>query len=419
MSKFLVKGGATLNGTVRVSGSKNAGLPIMCAALLIKGKVILKNMPRISDVETMRSVFDVLNVRTAWRTDLDNNTIEIDSTDIKYATITHNLVSKMRASSLLLGPLISIFGKASMAFPGGCVLGKRSMGTHLNAFEQMGAEIENSNTEIALKNYPKATEVVMQEMSVTGTENAIMALVKANGISTIKLGACEPHVQDLCRFLNACGAKIEGIGSSTLTIEGVKELKEISYTITGDYLEAGTLILAGILTKGEITVEEVNTDDLDVFLNTLKSAGANITKNPTSIVVKPSQKLTAVNIKTAVHPGFPTDLQAPFAVLMTQAEGMSEIFETLFEGRLSYLFELEKLGAKVAFLNPHQSKIFGPSKLIGANISSCDIRAGASMVLASLIAEGETEISNIYYIDRGYENFETKLSALGADIKRV
>lgn len=416
MSKFLVKGGKSLKGTMKISGSKNATLPIMCAALLADSKVTLKNVPRISDVDTMRTVFKALGVKTTWK---GPNTLEIDPRGLKSAHITHDLVSRMRASSLLMGPLLARLGKVNLAFPGGCVLGKRSMSAHTNGLRQFKAEVLEDEKGIRAKGPLKSGIIIMPEMSVTATENIIMAAVLTKGISEIHLAACEPHVQDLCHFLNSLGAKISGIGSNSLVIEGVSSLCGGTYSVVSDYLEAGTLALAAILTKGEVTLEGVNRRDLDFFFYKLKEAGAKFTFNGNSVTFKPVKKLRPVDIKTAVHPGFPTDLQAPFAVLMTQAEGLSEVFETLFEGRLAYLFELEKMGAKVAFLNPHQAKIFGPTALKGVPIASCDIRAGAAMVLAALIAEGATEISNVVYIDRGYEDLEGKLTKLGAKIERI
>lgn len=260
----------------------------------------------------------------------------------------------------------------------------------------------------------------MPELSVTATENAVILAVLAPGKTEIRLAAAEPHVQDLCHFLNSMGAKISGIGTHFLEIEGMENLHGTEYTITGDYLEAGTLAIAGIVTNGEITVEGIDTNQLDSFWQKLDEANAKYELQENSFKIFPAEKLQNVTtLRTAVYPSFPTDLQAPFVVLLTQAEGKSHVFETLFDGRLSYLFELENMGAKVEILNPHQAIVNGPSKLKGVPISSCDIRAGAAMVLAALCAEGKTVISNINYIDRGYENLEGKLQNLGANIKRI
>jgi len=260
----------------------------------------------------------------------------------------------------------------------------------------------------------------MPEISVTATENAIIAAALAQGKTEIRLAAAEPHVQDLCRMLVKMGVKISGIGSHELIIEGVKSLKGVEHEVIGDYLEVGTLALAAVLTRGEVTLEGINVRDLDIFWHKLEQCGAKFDLAENRVTFYPVEKFQAVKkLQTGVFPSFPTDLQAPFAVLLTQAEGVSKIFETLFEGRLNYLFELEKMGAKVEFLNPYQAIIIGPAKLRGLPIASCDIRAGAAMVLAALVADGETELNNVYYIDRGYERLDEKLRSLGAKIERV
>jgi UDP-N-acetylglucosamine 1-carboxyvinyltransferase len=260
----------------------------------------------------------------------------------------------------------------------------------------------------------------LPELSVTATENAVMMAVLAEGETEIRLAAAEPHVQDLCRFLNKLGAKISGIGTNNLKIKGVKKLKGGRYKITGDYLEAGTLAIAATVTKGELTIKGIETNQLDSFWQKMEEVGVEFELSPKSVKIFPSKNLRAIRIlRTAVYPSFPTDLQAPFSVLLTMANGVTKVFETLFEGRLNYLFELEQMGAHIEFLNPHQALIIGPRKLKGLPISSHDIRAGAAMVIASLAAKGTTEISNISYIDRGYENLELKLRSLGADIQRV
>lgn len=425
-SKFIIKGGVPLKGTVRVSGSKNAALPIMCACLLTPNIVTLKNVPEISDIESMRAIFTLLNVKTEW---VSKNTLEIDSRNMEYAPIPHEYVSKMRASILLLGPMISRLKKVKLAFPGGCVLGKRSTFAHTEGLSQLKVQFKETADAILATGKPKSGKVILSEMSVTATENVIMASVISAGTTEIFLSACEPHVQDLCHFLNSLGAKISGIGSHTLKINGVNSLSGGTYTVTSDYLEAGTLVLASALTQGEVTLENFPEHDLDFFLYLFKNAGGKYSfkrkrgwsnnNDMRSLTIHPSKKFTAVDIKTAVHPGFPTDLQAPFSVLLTQAKGESQVYETLFEGRLNYLYELEKMGARVVMKNANQATIYGKTDLKGMPISSCDIRAGAAMVLAGLIAKGTTEISNILYIDRGYENFESKLKALGADIRRT
>ncbi|MFH1533529.1 MAG: UDP-N-acetylglucosamine 1-carboxyvinyltransferase [Nitrospirota bacterium] len=417
MEKFIIKGGKKLSGEVTVSGSKNATLPIICASLLTKEKVTLQNVPNIADVRTMIEIIESLGAKTSFQ----NNTLEIDPSDLSAQPLPDRLVNKMRASILMVGAFIPRFGEIKMSFPGGCVLGKRSVHSHTHALKELGCEILDDQNGLHIK-CEKLTgkTIILPELSVTATENAIMAAVLAEGESEIRLAAAEPHVQDLCNFLNEMGAKISGIGTNYIKIQGVSVLNGTTYRITGDYLEAGTFAIAATATKGDVLIKGINPGHLDSLWQKLNEMGANFSLNGDSVHIKESPKLKAVKmLRTAVYPSFATDLQAPFAVLLTQAEGVSKVFETLFEGRLNYLFELEKMGAHVEYLNPHQALIIGPTDLKGLPISSCDIRAGAAMVIAALIASGETEISNINYIDRGYEDLYKKLSNLGADMKRV
>ncbi|MBU2524337.1 UDP-N-acetylglucosamine 1-carboxyvinyltransferase [Patescibacteria group bacterium] len=417
MSKLVIKGGPGLNGEVRISGSKNAALPIMAATLLIKGETVLRNVPDIADIHAMMELLEKIGAKT----DFKNNTLRVDATRLKNASLLDDNVKQMRASILLLGPMVARLGEVKLAFPGGCVLGKRPVDVHIFALERLKAKITEGDATIAAKaDRLEGNFIVLPETSVTATENAIMAAVLAKGETQIRLAASEPHVQDLCRFLNKAGAKIRGIGTHNLTIDGVKSLKPVTYSITSDYIETGTLAIAAVLTKGNVTLTHCDPDDLDVFWSRLREVGGNFTIEKDKVIIKPYKgKLKAIRqLRTAVYPGFPTDLQAPFAILLTQANGESQIFETLFDGRLSYLFELEKMGLKVDILNPHLARIMGPAHLKGCEIASCDIRAGASMVLAALVADGVTEISNIKYIDRGYERLEEKLKSLGADVVR-
>lgn len=415
--KFIVKGGIKLAGEITVSGSKNATLPILCASLLSGEKSVIKNVPDIADIRSLLSIFNDLNVKTEFK----NNTVTLDPSNIEYKEITKEQTCGMRASILLLGPLLAVFGEVKMPFPGGCILGKRPVAAHTHAFKSLGAEIIEESKYIHIKaGKLHGGTITLPEISVTATENAVMLASITPGKTEIRLSAAEPHVQDLCRFLNSMGANISGIGSHFLTIEGQSQLHGATHSITGDYLEAGTFAIAGIITNGNITIKGIETSQLDSFWQKLDEVGANYELTENTISIKPAEKLTAVNmLRTAVYPSFATDLQAPFAVLLTQAEGQSKLFETLFDGRLQYLYELEKMGAKVEVLNPHQAIINGPTKLKACPISSLDLRAGAAMVLAALCAEGTTEISNINYIDRGYENLEGKLQALGADINRA
>jgi UDP-N-acetylglucosamine 1-carboxyvinyltransferase len=417
MEKFIIKGGRKLNGEVTVSGSKNAALPIICASLLTKEKVILNNVPNIADVNAMIEIIESLGAKTSF----ENNTLEIDPSELSPLKLPDRLVDKMRASILMVGAFIPRFGEIKMSFPGGCVLGKRSVHSHTHALKELGCEILDDQNGLHIKAEKLTGKVIiLPELSVTATENAIMAAVMAEGESEIRLAAAEPHVQDLCRFLNELGAKISGIGTNYIKIQGVSELRGGTYKITGDYLEAGTFAVAAVATKGDVLIKGINPGHLDSLWQKLDEMGVNFELSESTIHIKEGPELKAVKtLRTAVYPSFATDLQAPFAVLLTQAKGVSKVFETLFEGRLNYLFELEKMGAHVEYLNPHQALIIGPTPLKGIPISSCDIRAGAAMVVAALIASGETEISNINYIDRGYEDLYKKLSNLGADIQRI
>ena len=418
MSKFIINGDKPLKGTVTISGSKNAVLPIICATILVRDKVTLHNVPYIQDVQTMLDILEEIGATTKRR----KHTVEIDCSSIRRHNVASDKARKLRASLLCAGPLLGRFGKVKLAYPGGCKIGKRPIDSHLHAFEKLGVDGIDINKKIDLKASKglSGSMIIMSEFSVTAAENAIMAAVLAKGQTEIRLAASEPHVQDLCRFLNAMGARIQGIGNHTLIIQGVEELHGGEYTITSDYLEAGTMILAGILTQGNVTVQNIDPSHLDAFFNKLHEVGVNYTIDHDKVITHPTKKFhTPSRLESRIYPGFPTDLQAPFAVLLTQCEGVSEIFETLFDGRLGYLFELEKMGAKVEVLNPHQALVEGPRKLRGVSVASLDIRAGAAMVLAALAAEGTTEVTNIVYIDRGYDNLEGKLKSLGADIKRV
>ncbi|QQR54495.1 UDP-N-acetylglucosamine 1-carboxyvinyltransferase [Candidatus Peregrinibacteria bacterium] len=416
MPKFLIQGGHTLQGTVTVSGSKNAALPILAATILATEPVILHKVPDISDVHAFLKILSSLGAEVTFNA----GTVTVNPAHLSPTQIDAHLVKHMRASILLLGPLLGRFGEVRLAYPGGCVLGKRSVHAHVHALSALGAQLIESSEEIHMKATLKPAQLIMAEASVTATENAIMAAVCTQGTSEIRWAAIEPHVQDLCHFLNSLGADIQGIGTHTLIVHGGKLLHGTEYTVTPDYLEAGTLVLATLLTNGTVTIENCPVDHLDSFWQKLEELGAQFELGQNQVKVLPHGPLKAPEkLQTSVYPGFPTDLQAPFTVLLTQCIGESAVHETLFEGRLNYLTELERMGAEVHLLNPHQARIKGPSKLKGTPIVSQDIRAGAAMVLAALLAEGETSISEINYIDRGYERLDEKLRSLGAKIERV
>ena len=416
MQELVIKGGVKLKGTVTISGSKNAALPIVCAALLSKDKTVLKNVPDIADIHSIIKIIESLGVKTKF----NKNTLEIDPSKLTKSSPDQKLVEKMRASILLIGGILPRLGEIKMAFPGGCVLGKRSVYAHTHVFKEFGAKILNDKTGLHIKaDKLVGKKFTLPEQSVTATENAIMCGVLAEGKTEIRLSAVEPHVQDLCHFLKKMGAKISGIGTNNIQITGVESLKGTTYTITGDYLEAGTFAIAAVATGGDVIINGINTDHLDILWQKFNEMGVSYKLSKDSVHILLSKSLKGTDVKTAVYPGFPTDLQAPFTVLLTQVNGTSKIFETLFEGRLNYLFELEVMGAQIHLLNPHQALVQGPSKLKGMSIPSHDIRAGAAMVIAALVAKDYTTISNINYIDRGYENLDGKLTKLGAEIKRL
>ena len=417
MPQFLVQGGAPLSGEVTIGGSKNATLPILAATLLATGESVLNNVPDISDVHAYIEILNSLGASASY----ENGTVRVDATNISPTDVDPNLVKHMRSSILLLGPLLGRFGEAKLAFPGGCVLGKRSVHAHVHALSALGAELIESSDHVHMRTDGlKGTTFIMAEASVTATENALMAAVMAEGRTEIRWAAMEPHVQDLCHFLVALGAKIEGIGTHTLIVEGGQLLTGAEHTVISDYIEAGTFIIAAVLTNGDVQVKRCPVPHLDSFWQKLTEVGANFEIDGDTVHVKPHQGLKCIEkLQTSVYPGFATDLQAPFTLLLTQCEGASKVHETLFEGRLNYLGELERMGVRVELLNPHQAVIHGVARLKAAPIVSYDLRAGAAMVLAALIADGESTISDINYIDRGYEHFEEKLRALGAKIERI
>ncbi len=417
---FKIKGNKPLKGEIKVSGFKNAALPILASTLAISGKSIIKNVPKISDVENFLEILNSLGADISF---LDKHTLEIDTDNIKpQIEINHLNIQKMRGSILLLGPLLARFKEVKIPYPGGCALGKRPADSHLQAFAQFGAEVIESGEYIHLK-LPKTKsnikKIILPEMSVTATENIITFLSYFEQETELRMAAQEPHVRNLCQFLQSAGAEIKGIGTHNLKIKGYK-LQSAEIKVIPDMLEAGAFILAGILTRGEVLVNNVIIEDFDSFFQKLYEVGINLEINENKKQVRVTQnydqKFKPINLKTAVFPSFPTDLMAPFAVLLTQCNGVSKIFETLFDGRFSFLVELEKMGVKYDLLNPHQAIIIGKSDLQGAQVASQDLRAGAAMVLAALAAKGESEISNINYIFRGYEDIVNKLQSLGADI---
>lgn len=415
--QYRINGGNALHGTVDIGGSKNAALPLLAGATLVDGVTTFENVPSLRDTKTMLSILEFLGATTS----VEGTTVTVDASTLQNKPIPHDLVSRLRGSIVLLGPLLARFGEVEMAYPGGCVLGKRPVGAHMDALVQMGAEDLSTNEKLHLKGKLHATRVVLSEFSVTATENVLLAGALTEGTTTIELAAAEPHVQDVSHFVSQRGRDVSGIGSHTLSVTGSSTLLPSgTHRVTPDYLEAGVFLLAGILTKGKVTVRHADHVHLTSFIGALRRAGGVIHVHDNGDITADgsASTLVATRIQTNIFPGFPTDLQAPFGVLLTQAQGVSRIFEVLFEGRMAYLYELEKMGAQIEILNSHQALVIGPSPLHGRQVASNDIRAGAAMVLAGLVAKGETVITDVRYIERGYDRLEEKLKALGATIVR-
>ncbi len=414
MEKFVIQGGKKLEGTVRMSGSKNAALPVMAASLLTYGKTVLKNIPNLSDVRTMANLLRVLGAKV-YR---DGKILTIDTSSADHFDAPYELVKTMRASVVVMGPLLARLGRARISRPGGCTLGLRSLDQHLKGFRALGVKIEEDHGYLESSvNGLRGSEIYFDEASVTGTENVVMAAVKAKGKTTLLNAAREPHVVDLLRFLQKMGAKIEGIGNDLLTIEGVKDLHPVEFTISPDYIEADTFLIAGSITGGDLLIEGADWNASRLEIAKLHEAGVEITREGRGIRVRSPSRPKHTDIKTLPYPGFPTDLQPQMTGLLSLAEGTSVIAETMYENRYTHIPELQRMGASLR-MEGRNVIVEGVEKLSGAKVMASDIRAGAALVLAGLAAEGETHISRIYHIDRGYENFDEKLKGLGAEILR-
>lgn len=415
MTKFIIKGGRPLVGKIKVSGSKNAALPILAATLLTSNVCEISNVPWISDVQVMCEILKDLGAKVERKGDL----IRVSTKEVKSYKPSPSLVKKLRASVLLMGALLARFGKVLINHPGGDLIGARPIDIHLSGFRSLGVKISKRDDLYYLEAKKLIGQrIIPREESVTGTENILMAACRASGKTTIRLAACEPEVEDLANFLKKMGAKIRGEGTHQIETFGMKKLKGAKYSVIPDRIEVGTFALAAASTGGNVLIEGIKSSHLESFLWKLKEVGVNFKVGEDYLNIVPSHHLKATNIKTAPYPGFATDFQAPFAVLLTQASGKSIIFETIFEERLSYIAELVKMGAEAKILNPHECEIKGPTKLKGTRLTVHDLRAGATLILADLVASGRSEINQVEIIDRGYERLEEKLRSLGADIKR-
>jgi UDP-N-acetylglucosamine 1-carboxyvinyltransferase len=417
MDKLIIQCGGALAGDVRISGAKNAALPILASTLLMDGPMRVGNIPHLHDITTTMELLGRMGVQLTVD---EKMTVEVDTSAIHDFTAPYELVKTMRASILVLGPLLARFGQANVSLPGGCAIGSRPVNLHINGLRAMGADIEVEGGYIrARAKRLKGARLVMDVVTVTGTENLLMAAALADGTTVIENAAREPEVVDLADCLNRMGARIEGAGTATITVEGVDTLKGGHYKVLPDRIETGTFLVAGAMTRGRVKVRDTDPGLLDAVLQKLREAGARVETGEDWIELDmEGRRPQAVDIHTAPYPAFPTDMQAQFTALNAVAEGVGTITETVFENRFMHVQELQRMGAKVK-LEGNTAIITGVERLQGAPVMATDLRASASLVLAGLVADGETVVDRIYHIDRGYQDIEEKLSGLGARIRRV
>ena len=415
MDKILVRGGKPLRGTVHVRGAKNAALPLMAGAILAEEPCVLDNVPCLHDIFSMDKVLSSMGVRI----DFTGRAMTLDASAAPEPVAPYDLVRKMRASFFVLGPLLGRCGKARVSLPGGCAIGTRPVDLHLKGLEAMGVAIRIEDGYVIAEGRPKGADFSLDYPSVGATENIMMAAARADGVTRLSNAAREPEIEDLARFLNGLGARISGAGTDLITVVGVDSLGGTEHVVMPDRIEAGTFLVAGAATRGDVTVLNANPDHLPGFLSKLRDAGVVIEVQGSRIRAAAENGLKAVDFSTRPYPGFATDLQAQMMTLLTMAEGVSTIKETVFENRFMQAAELVRMGADIT-LDGNTALVRGVAKLSGAPVMASDLRASAALVLAGLMAErGETAISRVYHIDRGYERIEERLSALGADIERV
>ncbi len=421
MAQFIIAGGRKLEGEVEIGGAKNFALKVLPAAILCDGPVTIKNVPVIEDVKRMLELLAHLGVSIKH---LDEKTIQLDARTIKTTAIDEMLAKRIRSSIMLVGPLLARFGSVSFPHPGGCVIGQRPIDLFLEGFKALGAKIEENMH----GKYPayaitgkklKGNEYFFKNISVTGTECLMMTATLAKGKTILRNAALEPEIPALAEFLNSCGAKITGAGTHTIEIEGVAKLKGGTATVIPDRIDAGSFAILAAATRSPLRIKGLVPEHISNIIHLLRSMGAEIDVKKGQIDVKAPKVLRAASIKTHEYPGYPTDLQAPFTVLATTAEGQSLVHETVYEGRLFYIESLNRMGAKIIMCDPHRVLIHGATKLYGRDMESPDLRAGLAFVIAALAAKGTSVIDDIYSIERGYENIEGRLRAIGADIKRV
>lgn len=412
MSKLIIQGGKKLEGEVQISGSKNAALPIIAGTVLIKGKTTLYNVPNIQDVQTMFEIIKDIGGKVTKK----NNKIIIDTSKIHTYEISENLMRKMRSSVILAGAIIGKYKKANFSYPGGCEIGSRPIDLHLKGFEKLGINIKEEYGEIICEaDRIMGTQIHLDFPSVGATENIILASCLAEGVTVLTNAAKEPEIEDLVKFLNKAGAKIKGAGTDRVEIIGVKKLTEVSYNIMPDRIEAGTYLVAGAITGGNLKVTNLNSNHIEPILNKLEEAGCVLKIEKNTVEIKAPKRIKAVDIKTLPYPGFPTDMQSIFGALLTTAKGTSIITENIFESRYKYVQELNRMGAKIN-VEGRTAVIKGTKRIQGASVVASDLRGGAALVLEALVAKGVTQVDNVHYILRGYENIVDKLKNLGAKI---
>ncbi len=424
MQSFVIDGGRPLHGTVRASGNKNGALPILAASVLAGDEVRLANVPRIRDVETMTELLADIGADVEW---MGPNEIRVDPRGVEKTDLDAGLAREIRASFLLAGPLLARFGRVTVPPPGGDVIGRRRLDTHIHAFQDLGAEVSLNGAYEMRTARLRGTHVYLDEASVMGTENAIMAAVLAEGKTCVAHAACEPHIQDLCRFLVSLGARMDGIGSNVLHIEGVPELGGGEYRISPEHVEVASFAALAAVTGGEVTIEDVEPDDLIGIVPAFRKLGISMELTERSVRVPAGQELRIVDdlggqipkIESGVWPAFPADLTSIALACATQSHGTVLIFEKMFENRLFFVDKLVSMGARIILCDPHRAVVTGPAKLYAQRLESPDIRAGMAMLIAALCAEGRSEIGNIRQIDRGYERIDERLRSLGARIERV
>jgi len=416
--KFIIKGQRPLNGIVEISGAKNNAGPILAATLLTKESCLIDNLPLVEDVLDMIKMLESLGAGVEWQ---GEKKIEVTvGEEVSPEKLDFSLVGKTRVSVLLIGPLLARFKRLKFAPPGGDKIGLRPITTHVDALQKLGVKIKRENSDYFFDaSELKPAKIVLKEFSVTATENLMMVAAGIEGETIIKGAAAEPHVQDLGEMLRKMGVEVEGTGSHTIKIRGRKDLKGVSHQIIPDHLEVGTFLVAGALTPGTIEIKNLIWDHLDIFLARMEEMGVSFERKENFLRVNFSPDLKPIKIQALPWPGFPTDLLSIIVPLLTQAEGRSLIHDPLYENRLNFTHELRKMGADIEIVDPHRAFVFGKTPLFGIRISSWDIRAGACLLLAALMAKGETILENVYQIDRGYEKIDEKLRSLGADIKRI